>query len=51
MERDGGDWIVHGLYEDDMIHASPSNELEKEFIAKYTGRHHVEGHHDFISWS
>ena len=37
MKRDGGDWIMHGLYVDDMIRASTSDELKKELITKYTG--------------
>ena len=40
MKRDGGDWIMHGLYVDDMIHASTSYELKKKFTqvtSKYTG--------------
>ncbi len=36
MKRDGGDWIMHCLYVDDMIHTSTSDTLKKEFVEKYT---------------
>jgi uncharacterized membrane protein len=36
MKRDGGDWIIHGLYVDEMIYTSTSDTLKKEFIEKYT---------------
>ena len=36
MKRDGEDWIIHGMYVDDMIHASTSEKLKREFIREYT---------------
>jgi hypothetical protein len=32
MKRTGDAWIIHGLYVDDMIHASTSDALKQEFI-------------------
>ena len=37
MKRAGEDWIIHGLYVDDMIHALMSKELKQSFIEEYTG--------------
>ena len=36
MKRAGEDWIMHGLYVDDMIHAATSEELKQDFIREYT---------------
>ena len=36
MKRVGDDWIMHGLYVDDMIHASTSEALKQQFIKEYT---------------
>ena len=36
MKRAGEDWIIHGLYVDDMIHASTSVALRQEFIREYS---------------
>ncbi len=39
MKRENGEWIMHGLVVDDMIHASTSEELiaqlKKKFIKEY----------------
>ncbi len=35
MKRDGGDWIMHSLYVDDMIHTSTIDTLKKVFVEKY----------------
>jgi hypothetical protein len=41
MKHEDGDWIMHGLFVDDMIHASTSENLAEklklEFIAEYKG--------------
>ncbi len=37
MKHETGDWIMHGLFFDDMIHASNSEKLTLEFIAEYKG--------------
>ena len=36
MKRIGDDWIMHGLYVDDMIHMSTSEEMKQQFIHEYT---------------
>ncbi len=36
MKLGWGDWIMHRLYMDYMIHTSTRDELKKEFIKKYT---------------
>ena len=36
MKRIGDDWIMHGLYEDDMIHASTREEMKRQFIREHT---------------
>ena len=36
MKHAGEDWIIHGLYVDDMIHASTSDVLKQEFIREYS---------------
>ena len=36
MKRAREDWILHGLYVDDMIHASTSDVLKQEFIREYS---------------
>ncbi len=35
MKRENGEWIMHGLFVDDMIHASTSEELKRKFIKEY----------------
>jgi hypothetical protein len=37
MKRENGEWIMHGLFVGDMIHASTSERLKLEFIAEYKG--------------
>jgi hypothetical protein len=37
MKHQNGDWIMHGLLVDDMVHASTSEKLTLEFIAEYKG--------------
>ena len=37
MKHENGDWIMHGLFVDDMVHASPSEKLKQDFIAEYKG--------------
>jgi hypothetical protein len=37
MKHENGDWIMHGLFVDDMAHASTSEKLKQEFIAEYKG--------------
>ena len=36
MKHAGEDWIIHGLYVDEMIHASTSDVLKQEFIREYS---------------
>ena len=36
MKRAREDWILHGLYVDDMIHASTSDALKQEFIREFS---------------
>ena len=35
MKREGDDWIMHGLYVDDMQHSSTSQRLKNEFMTLY----------------
>jgi hypothetical protein len=35
MYHENGEWYMHGLFVDDMIHASTSKRLKLEFIAEY----------------
>ena len=35
MKHAGEEWIMHGLFVDDMIHASTSDELRDQFINEY----------------
>ncbi len=37
MKHEIGDWMMHGLFVDDMIHVSPSEKLKLEFIFKCKG--------------
>ena len=37
MKHENGDWIMHGLFVDDMVHASTSEKLKRDFIAEYKG--------------
>ncbi len=33
MKHENGDWIMHGLFVDDMVHTSTSEKLKQDFIA------------------
>ncbi len=33
MKHENGDWIMHGLFIDNMVHASTSEKLKQDFIA------------------
>ncbi len=35
MKHKNGHWIMHGLFVDDMVHASTSEKLILDFIAEY----------------
>ena len=35
MKHVGDEWIMHGLFVDDMIHAATSDELRDQFILEY----------------
>ena len=35
MKREGDDWIIHGLYVDDMQHCSFSQRLKNELMTLY----------------
>jgi hypothetical protein len=37
MKHENGDWIMHGLLVDGMVHASTSEKLTQDFIAEYKG--------------
>ncbi len=37
MKHENGNWIMHGLFVDDMVHASTSKKLKLDFIAEYKG--------------
>jgi hypothetical protein len=37
MNHENGDWIMHGLFVDDMVHASASKKVELDFISEYKG--------------
>jgi hypothetical protein len=43
MKRTGADFIIHGLFVDDMMHVSTSADLSAEFMAKYTADFKVTG--------
>jgi hypothetical protein len=34
MKHENGDWIMHGLFVDDMVHASTSEKLWLDFVAE-----------------
>jgi hypothetical protein len=36
MKRIDDDWIIYGLYVDDMIHIATSEKLKQDFINEYT---------------
>ena len=36
MKRDGDDFIIHGLFVDDMMHVPTCDKLKQEFLDKYT---------------
>jgi hypothetical protein len=36
MKRDGDDFIIHGLFVDDMMHIPTCERLKTEFLEKYT---------------
>ena len=35
MKRKGSDYIIHGLFVDDMMHIYTSDEMKDEFLALY----------------
>ena len=35
MNREGDEWIMHGLFVDDMTHATTNDELRDQFIREY----------------
>jgi hypothetical protein len=35
MKHEGEEWIVHGLFVDDMIHAATNDNLRDQFIIEY----------------
>ncbi len=37
MKHENGDWTMHGFFVDDMVHASTSEKLKLDSIAKYKG--------------
>ncbi len=37
MKHENGEWIMHGLFVDDMVHASTSEKFKLDFIAEYKG--------------
>jgi hypothetical protein len=37
MKHENGDRIMHGLFVDDMVHASTTEKLKQDFIAEYKG--------------
>jgi hypothetical protein len=37
MKHENGDWIMHGLFVDNMVHASTSEKLKQDFITEYKG--------------
>ena len=49
MKHVGDEWIMHGLFVDDMIHAATSDELRDQFITEISSsvpgglRHHAGG--------
>ncbi len=36
MKRDGDEFIIHGLFVDDMMHVPTCDKLKQEFLDKYT---------------
>jgi hypothetical protein len=36
LKRENDEWIMHGIYVDDMMHASTSDKLKREFIDAYS---------------
>jgi hypothetical protein len=43
MKRRGNDFIIHGLFVDDMMHVTTSDALRNEFMKKYTADFNVTG--------
>ena len=43
MKREGNDFILHGLFVDDMMHTSTSARLKKEFMMKYSKDFNITG--------
>ena len=43
MKREGNDFILHGLFVDDMMHTSTSASLKKEFMMKYSKDFNITG--------
>jgi hypothetical protein len=37
MKHENEDWIMHGLFVDDMVHASTCEKLKQDFITEYKG--------------
>ena len=37
MNRVNEEWIMHGLFVDDMMHASTCEKLKQHFISEYKG--------------
>jgi hypothetical protein len=52
MKRENCEWIMHGLFIDDMIHASTSKELTKLRInssrSKKRRQNHMQRYHDLL---
>ena len=45
MKRDGKDFIMHGIFVDDMKHISTAKYLLDEFLEKYSGDLEITGEH------
>ncbi len=43
MKRKGSDFIIHGLFVDDMMHVPTCDELRDEFMAKYKKNFDITG--------
>ena len=43
MKRDGDDFIIHGLFVDDMMHVPTCERLKQEFLEKYTKDFEITG--------
>ena len=41
MKRKGEEWIMHGLFVDDMIHAATSDKLRDQFIREYKANFNI----------